>query len=277
MKKKIMSLMMMLVLIVTCGFYLTACKNKEVWTFPKRITLALSDKLHVEYENYSIKGFSTLPGYCVLVKDGDSYYVKTPTTYSSNRLEVYEKINLKNAVEFSGESYGQGYISARWDDYSNTWVSAADDVNTSPANPQWHANDQNNHVYSVGIAFLDAGYDDINHIYENGVTNQYGSKYTATQKTNETLTIGSNQVECEVWEYEEYHGEDNWEKCKYWFEKETKVILKQSTIYASSTNKNLDADENVGFRATYFSKTETMQSYLSSVGRSPAPNFSNYR
>lgn len=52
----------------------------------------------------------------------------------------------------------------------------------------------------------------INHIYENGVVDANGNKFTATQKANETLTIGANH-------------------------------LKQTSFYPSSQNRSLDADE----------------------------------
>lgn len=277
MKKKIMSFLLAFICFISCGLCLTSCKNKDVWTFPKRISLNLSNKLHVEYINTPIIGDSSLPSYCVLVKEGNYYYVKTPTTYQSDRLEVYEKTNLNNAVEFAGSDYGQGYISARWSDYTNTWISASDDLETTPNAPEWHANDKNNHVYSVGIAFLDSGYGDINHIYENGVADNDGHKYTATQISYETLTIDSKQIECEVWEYEEYHSADVWRKAKYWFEAETHIVLKQTTVMPSSENQSLDADENIGLQASYFSKTDTMESYLTSINRWPVSDFSSYK
>lgn len=277
MKKKIVSLSLALVLVFACTICLSACGNREVWTPPKRVSLNLPDKVHVEYINDRISGDALLPGYCVLVKEGDQYYVKAPTTYSSNRLEVFEKINLTNAVVFDKPQYSQGYISARWNDYNNTWVSAADDSYTSPNAPEWHANDQNNHVYYTGIAFLDSGYGDINHTYENGVADSNGYKHTATQKDNETLTIGSNQVECIVWEYEAYFSEDNWSKEKFWLDADTGIMLKRTSVLPSSQNQSLDAAENIGLKATYFSKTETMQDYLTSIDRWPAPDFSDYR
>jgi len=278
MKKKIIDVMLAFVCIISCGVCLTACGNKETWHAPQRVHLSLTDKVHVEYINNAISGDSTLPSYCVLVKEGNQYYIKTPHKYyQSNRLEVFVKTNLTNAVEFAGAEYSQGHISARWDDYANAWISAADDSDTSPNAPEWHANDENGSVYYTGIAFLDSGYDDVNHIYENGVADSNGHKYTATRLEDTILAVGENNVNCVVWEYEEYHSADIWKKAKYWFDAETNIILKQTTVYPSSENQSLDADENVGFKATYFSKTETLQDYLTSIGRWPAPDFSNYR
>ncbi len=278
MKRKILSFMLALVCILTCGFCLTACGNRTVWERPQRVKLVLPDKLHVEYVNETIGGDSTLPGYCTLVKEGKEYYVKTHHKYYHyNREEVYEKVDLNNAVVFDTPDYAQGYISARWDSYSNRWISAADDSETTPNAPSWHANDQNNRVFWTGYSFLDSGYNNINHIYENGVVDANGNKFTATQKANETLTIGANHVECVVWEYEEYFSADTWGKYKYWLDKETNIVLKQTSVYPSSQNQSLDADENIGLQATYFSKNENMQDYLASVDRNPKPDFSSYR
>ena len=268
MKKKIFSLVAAVFCVLMCNFCLTGCGNREVWERPQRVKLSLPDTLHVEYIN---NGELSMYGYCTLVKDGNEYYVKTPTKYySSNRLEVYEKVDLKNAVELAEPIYGQGYISACWNSYTNSWLLATDE--SSP----WHANDQNNSVYMKGMSWLDYGYGDVNHPYENGVADENGYKHTATQKENETVTIGSNHVECVVWEYE-FIGNDIWSKSKYWFDAETNILLKQSSVYPSSQNQSLDADENVGIKATYFSKTVNMQNYLTANNRWPKPDFANYQ
>ena len=277
MKKRVLSLAVLFVFAFLCVGFQAACGKREVWTAPKRISLTLPERVHVEYFNNRISGSASLPNYCVLVKEGDIYYVKTPTTYSSDRLEVIEKVNLQNAVEFAGEKYGQGYISARWNDYTSSWDTADSETELTPNASSWHANDRNNHVYYTGVAFLDMGYGDVNHIYDNGVANANGYKHTATQKDNETLSIGGNEVLCVVWEYEAYFGEDNWSRARYWFDAETGITLKQASIYPSSANQDLSADENVGFKATYFSKTETLADYLTSIERYPAPDFSSYR
>lgn len=281
MKKRIFSFLLAFVLLVTCGVCLTACVKKGGWEQPKRIVLSLPENLHVEYLNYSIKGDALLPGYCVLVKEGDLYYVKTPhKNYHYNRLEVFVKANLKNAVEFAGESYGQGHISASWNDYTNQWLLAADEEQNGESYA-WHANDQNGSVYYTGIGFLDSGYGDVNHPYDNGVTSSGGYTHTATQKDNETVTLESGQrIECVVWEYsfttsdpEVYSHE------KFWFEAQTGITIKWSSVLSSSEDQSLDAEENVGFTATYFATNETMESYLSreDVNRWPVPDFSNYR
>ena len=272
MKKKIIASLLLIAFIVPAIFAFSAC-GKQPYSSPKRVSLKLPDKLHVEYVNNTIKGDATLPGYCVLVKEGDLYYIKTPHKYYFyNRLEVFVKTNLKNAVEFAGEAYGQGHISARWNEYTNSWQTAEEETDN-----QWHANDQNGSVYYNGIGFLDVGYGDVNHLYKNGVTDSNGYKFTATQKENETITIGTNQVECVVWEYEAYFSENNWTRSKYWFDLETNITLKKTEVYPSSENLDLDAEANVGFEATYFSKSETMQSYLTSVERWPAPDLSAYK
>ncbi len=63
---------------------------------------------------------------------------------------------------------------------------------------------------------------------------------------------------------------------KYWFEAETKIALKETYI-SKGENESLDSDEEVLLIANYFSKTDTMQKYLSSIGRYPAPDFSTYK
>ena len=273
MKKKIFSCLFALICVFTCGLAFTGCGKKEPWTPPRRVTLALPDKLHVEYVNPSIKGDSTLPGYCVLVKEGDYYYVKTPTkNYSSNRLEVYIKVNLKTPVEFEGPEYGQAYISACYND--SAWLLAKDETQAGGYRYDYWANDQNASVYYTGTGFLDSGYGYINHSYDNGVTDKNGYRHYVEQKANETLTIGGKQIVCEVWEYEFTHNGEVSSRAKYWVEAETKVMLQTSTCYDAESN--LNDEENIGLRATYFSTNETMQSYLGSVDRLPAPDFSNY-
>lgn len=281
MKKRIFSLLLVLVSVVACSISLSACGNTSIITTPQRVHLSLKQKLHVEYENSN----ASLPACCILVKEDNCYYIKTPQPLYPDRTEVFEKVNLNNAINFAGEEYAQGYISAHWSDYSENhgWISAASETDLTPSNSRWHANDRNNHVYSVGISFLDYGYGDINHPYENGVADANGHKYTATQLSDAQITIhnyfGETNVNCVVWEYEEYHSENNWRKSKYWLDAETNIVLKQTTIYPSSDNQDLDADENIRLKATYFDKTNmwSMDSYLESINRNPTPDFSNFR
>jgi len=282
MKKKILSFILTLVCILTCGFCFSGCLNNGGWEPPHRISLSLPDKVHVEYTNHWLRGESSLPNYCILVKEGNLYYVKTPHEYYSyTRLEVLEKVNLNNPVILDDPIYSQGYISARWNDTANNWISATDDTDTSPNAPEWHANDKNNSVYSTGISFLDVGYGDVNHLYENGVTDKYGYTHTATKLENETLTLESGQeVECVIWEYTFTTSDPtNYSKEKFWFEANTGITIKKTSITASSSNQSLDANENIGLIATYFATNETMQSYLSrsDINRWPIPDFSNYQ
>ena len=270
MKKRFISLILTSLCLILCLSIFTGCLGGNVWEAPKRITLSLPEKLHVEYVNSAIKGDALLPGYCVLVKEGNLYYVKAPTTYSSDRLEVIVKDNLQNA------QYDRSFISARWDDYSNAWQIASDDTNYDG----WHANDHNGSVYYKGLGFLDSGYGDVNHPYDNGVTDKNGYTHTATQKENQIITLQSGQeVECVVWEYSfTTSDEDTWSKEKFWFEKDTGVTIQRSSVYPSSANQSLDAEENIGLKATYFATNETMQSYLEKPGvdRWPIPDFSNF-
>ena len=274
--KKLVSLMLIFVCIFSFGIALSGCRKRTGWQAPQRIVLKLPNKLHVEYQNNSFKGDALLPGYCVLVKEGNLYYVKTPHKYYHyNRLEVFVKTDLKKAVEFAGPNYGQGHISACWNDYTNSWQTADQETDY-----EWQANDQNGSVYYTGIGFLDSGYGDVNHTYENGVADRNGYKFTATQKDNETVTLASGQtVECVVWEYEAWFSDDNWGKEKFWFEATTGITIKRTYVSPSSTSQSLDDDSNIGLVATYFATNETMQSYLSKVGvdRWPAPDFSSYK
>ena len=267
MKKKILSLVLALVCIMSCGLFFTACGGSG-WEKPKRVVLSLPQNLHVEYTNVPIKGDALLPGSCVLIKEGDLYYVKAPTTYSSDRLEVMVKENLQTA------QYDRSFISARWAYLPSgveEWQTAPNDTNYDG----WHANDANGHVYFTGLGFLDSGYGDVNHPYENGVTDKNGYTYTATQKDNQTLTLASgHQVECVVWEFSfTTSDEDTWSKEKFWFEKNTGVTIKRT-----SAEQDLDDDSNIGLIATYYATNETLQSYLSqpSVDRWPAPDFSSF-
>ena len=273
MKKKVLSFILTFVCIISCGLMFTACLNNNHWEPPKRIALSMPENLHVEYTNHWLKGDALLPSYCVLVKEGNLYYVKAPTDYSSDRLEVMVKENLQNA------QYDRSFISARWaylEGGVEVWQTAPDDTNYDG----WHANDHNGTVYFKGLGFLDSGYGDVNHTYENGVTDAYGYTYTSTQKENETLTLESGQeVECVVWEFNFTTSDtDTYSKEKFWFEKNTGITIQRSSITASSSNQSLDAEENIGLKATYFATNETMQSYLEKVGvdRWPAPDFSMY-
>ncbi len=277
MKNKVLSAMFAFVCIIACSICFTACGGNG-WEAPKRIVQSLPETVHVEYSN---TGVSTLPSYCILVKEGNLYYVKTPHKYySSNRLEVLVKANLKNGVVLDEPQYSQGHISARWSDYENKWVSATEDSGTSPNAPEWHANDQNGSVYYTGIGFLDVGYGSVNHTYENGVTDKNGYTHTATQVENQTVTLASGQqVECVVWEYSFTTSDPNsWTKEKYWFEKNTGITIKMTSTFPSSLNQSLDADDNIDLVATYFATNETMESYLSQPGidKWPVPDFSSY-
>ena len=275
--KKSMLLILAVCLVLPFGLILSACGKRDVWTPPKRIVLALPENVHVEYTNDWLKGDSSLPSYCVLMKSGNLYYVKTPHKYySSNRLEVYVKANLKNGVEFSGPQYSQGHISACWNDYSNSWVLAKDETQFGESYA-YHANDQNGSVYYKGTDFLNSGYGDVNHPYDNGVTDKYGYTHTATKLENETVTVGDKQVECVVWEYSFTTSDPTvYSREKFWFEAQTGITIQRSSITYSSANQSLDAEENIGLKATYFSITDTMQGYLESINRWPAPNFSSY-
>ncbi|MBO4726443.1 MAG: hypothetical protein J5598_02475 [Clostridia bacterium] len=160
MKKRIFSILLVLISVVTCGICLSACGNKSV-NISRRVQLSLKDKFHIEYTNSSI----------------------------------------------------------------------------------------------------------------------YGHKYTATRVEDAIIKVGESNVNYVVWKYEEYHSEDNWRKAKYWLDAETNIVLKKTTVYPSSTNPSLDADENIGLQATYFDKTNgwTMNTYLETIDRNPAPDFSNFR
>ena len=263
MKRKILSFMLAFVCIITCGLCLSACGNKDIEPISQRISINLTDKVAVEYEKINIYNDTA-----IFVKDGNEYYIKAKNIHGTDREEIFMKRDLSNIV-FEDEYGGWYFISARYD---NQWISASEDGIYAPK----IANDKNQNAYTNAEYALRTGYSDINHVYENGVADRDGHKYTATQKENETLTIGGKQIECVVWEYEEYHSEDNWKKEKFWFEAETKIVLKQTFISSLTENQSLDADENVQLLAKYFSKTDTMQNYLTSIERYPAPDFSSY-
>jgi len=159
----------------------------------------------------------------VFVKDGNEKYVKQPSEYSSNRLEVYIKENLTVPVVFDTNDNAQNWISARLNS-SDEWVCAdEDDDGGTPNVPHWHSNDKNCQVYHEAESTTRTGYRRINIPYDQEYV-------TITQLENETITIGDNAVECVVWKY----TYDNTsvdvpmaEEYTYWYAKDTGVFLQE--------------------------------------------------
>ncbi len=241
MKKKLLSLTLVLVSVLACIVCLSACGSKKSGISYK-ISLKLPECVHVEYNNGMI-----------LVKDGNEYYVKAATIYSSDRLEVYAKVDLSNPVILDQPQYSQGFITARWVDVDNVWQCAEMDTNYSP----WHANMNNCDVYTKGESFLRTGYTDINMPYEmDGVT--------IAQKDNEVLTISGEQVECIVWEY--IYDKDNiYQKAKYWFAKDTNICLKHSDIF--DRTGDINDESRIKLQATYYKVGNNMDTALEIVSQ----------
>ena len=241
MKRKIISYMLTFVCLITCCFCLTACNNNKNFDLHYNITLNLPDKIHVEYGSVG----------AIYIQEGNEVYASAGTVYSSDRREVFIKINLTEPVILDEPQYAQGFISARWDDYNNCWQGAEDDTNY----PAWHANDHNCTVYAAAEYYLRTGYSDINMPYEmDGVT--------ITQKANETLTVAGVQIECVVWEYV-FDRETTFLAEKYWFAKDTNVFIKQSGIFEKDADIN--AAENIKLIATYYKTGEDMEVALANL------------
>lgn len=177
---------------------------------PPRVRLNLPDKMLY------------ICGDTIYVQDGDEVYVRKPTTYSSNRLEVYAKLNLTEPVVFDEPEYAQGYITASYVDTTDSWLCA--DADETPSH--YHANSQNYSVYCAGEYVLRTGYIDVNPPYSS-------DRFTITQLADETLNIGGDMVECQVWDYI-FDYNDTYGHTRYWFVKDSGVFIKES--YSSDRN-----------------------------------------
>ena len=242
MMKKIFSLFIAVVCVFACGICMSGCFKNRGTSPTHRITLNLPNQVHVEYGAYSN---------IIFVKDGNEYYLRASNTHGSHRNEIYMKRELSNPV-FVLENYGGwNFITALYNSYSNSWqVAEQEDTNAS-----WIENDKNQNTYTNAESALRTGYTDINIPYNN-------PSVTLTQKENETLVIGGENVECIVWDYV-YENEDVYSKSRYWFEKNTHICIKFNEVFDKEENVNDDA--NIEFLATYFKVGESMETALEVV------------
>ena len=214
------------------------------------------DKVHVEYDNVTY------------IKDGNDIYAYSFVYSMSGRTEVYIRENLTEpAVEAGYDS--QYYISARWNEYDNSWQLATEDTLQSSA---YHANDMN-HLAVYGTvdstqgpytsSYMFHGYSDVNIPYEN-------PNVTVTRLENETIAVNENQnVECEVWDYIYSNTDSNlYVKERNYYAKDTHIALKQLTTF----DRDFDLEAaTITLKATYYAVGETM-SYALNLRDRPVCN-----
>ncbi|MBO7508461.1 MAG: hypothetical protein J6T39_02315, partial [Clostridia bacterium] len=140
MKKRIFSFLLAVFCLFTAGVFVAGCKNGYDPDQYKRVKIIMPEKVHVEYAGV------------IYVQDGNEVYAKASTVHSSDRLEVYAKLDLTNEVIFDQPQYSQGYITARLLNYGGSnfeWQCAENDTNYS----SWHANDYNHGVYAKAESY----------------------------------------------------------------------------------------------------------------------------
>lgn len=233
-------------------FPFLACNSSGGYEPPRNVTLNLPEKIHIEgHGDYSHTAF-------VLVKDGNEYYTKADTVYSSDRFEVYCKRDLEVPVVFAGEEYAQGYITARWayQESGDAWQCAEHDTNYS----SYHANDHNNHVWHTAYGELTSGYSDVNSSLDS---------MTINQLEDQTLTIGINQVACEVWECI-FRYQETYSQSVYWFAKDTGVALKGLTVHDEL--ENVYTSGHLDFEVTLYEVGIDMATVLSHFDE-PRPKY----
>lgn len=254
--KKILSVALCLFILGT-SFCLTACfGTRDVYVPPRNVTFNLPDKVHVEYNNGKI-----------YAKDGKFVYAYGGNFYG--RGEVLLKEDLTSPAVVVDNIYTQNYMSAYYSSYANDWIMADNDEQYDP----YHAND-NNHISVYGFVnyrhgpeyYLRTGYTDVNGmVYETT---------TLSHEEDEVLTIGGNQVECDVWQRIDDYG-DTYGKYKYWYAKNTGICIKSACVF--NANADINAEDAIELLATYYSLNETINDVLQARDRLPIPaGFANY-
>ena len=249
MKNKILSFILAFALVLTYTVCLSACSG-DVVTIPSRVSESLPNKVWVEYGNV------------VLAKDGNDYYVESAVYSMSSRGEVYIKENLTNPVGSGDEA--QNYISARWD---GGWIYAYDDGILDT----YHAN-SDNHSAMMGFVNSKSGPCSSEWMFRGYSAVNDTTIISVVQKPNQTITVGENEVECEVWECTfDYFG--TYSKTKYWFAADSHVYLKSLSI--EDRNQDIDTDGTVDttHQATFYQVGVPMSDVLASKGGKTMPVF----
>ena len=242
--KKILSIVACFVLAFAVSLTFVGCGGKG-WEPNYRIKFVELDKYWVEYNNGR-----------VYAKDGQ--FVFSQGNFYGN--DVFIKENLSGEY-FVVEPYGgQGYVTALWND---GWQIATN----------WNENDRNNSsVYEFinsrpGIyTYLKYGYSDVNNITEN-------PSITVTQLDNDVLTIGTDDVECLVFDYV-YDNGNVYGHNLYYYALDSHVCLK--ALYTSNRNADIATSGSVELEATLYKVGVAMNTILTQKERTPAPDMSAY-
>ena len=244
-----------------------SCSGRGYVEPERRIKETLPDRIRVEYNNGSV----------VYAKDGNWIYAKSGVYSMQSRGEVVIKENLSNpAVRDPSPQLGndQYYISSCWVeplDGDGFWRIATSESHEATGYDPYHANDHN-HSAAYGYvdnvkgsaAYLNNGYSDVNSEL---------SSSTVTQKENETVDVGGQDVECKVFEYVFEHG-STYSRSVYYFAASSGVYIKSYTVYgrdAQITEDRLDSNS-----ASYYKEGETLDVVLEAKDRLPKPDYSAF-
>ena len=243
--KKILTILACAVLAFTSFAFAGCGKKSDPITY--RIKYVELDKMWIEV------------GGITYAKDGN-YVFAQGCHYG---YDVFLKENLQNEV-FPDPTYGgQGYITAAW---NGTGWTIANNYNENDNNNESVYEFVNHHYGPGSYRWSTRGISDVNNITENPAV-------TVTHLDNETITVGSDQVECIVWDYV-YENGSTYGHHLFYFATDSHICLKE--YYTSDKTEEVKTDSNIEFAATLYKVGVSMNDVLTAKDRNPAPNMSAY-
>ena len=181
-------------------------------------------------------------GSTIFVKDGNEYYLSGENIHRTTVDEVYMKDGLTHEVFVTDRWGGMLYITAYYDD--NT--------------------DDNHNTYTNSEELTRQGYSEVNSPLDS---------YTITKLADQTVAVGTNEVECEVW-LAVWEYNNSYAKYKLWYAKGTGVFIKG--LKTSDKTVDIDTEGYVyGTSATYYAVGENMADVLATKDR-VAPDMSAF-
>jgi len=230
MKKKILSLILAMCLLIPCAFMFSACEEES---FEYRIQLNLPTNIQVEYSQSLFAGDISPNLFKYARVDNEEYAYISGTS-------PQDFFKITNSIDSTFTCF---YFSDQW------MNSNGNNGDSSQADSQRIAD---------STQYFTDGFSDIN-------ADEKGTSYT--QGENENVTIeNSGTFECLTYSYEYANGNISLKE-KYWYHATSKVLLKKTTVYTNSANQSPDADENICIKVTKY-KTENlnMTTILSDYG-----------
>ena len=230
MKSKVFSLVFILISVCSCLLSLASCKNDDV-VINNRISVSMPTNVLMEFHtSYTAYKF---------VKVGDNYYVFNPS-YNSP-FEIFMQDNLD--LQFEEEE--QHYRTYTY--YADEWH-----ITESWSDNRAYVYDRFYNIKGV-YSLMHKGYSAIN-------ADENGTRYI--QKANETLLVGEDNVECVVYE-SVYSSGDVYLHEKYWYEKDSKLLIKLCSVYNEQDDVNSTSPDYVvtKFKTTGFTMASALAEY----------------